>query len=87
MGLDATEMVATIASGTTGYFAEFMPILVFVAGIVLAFGIMEWLISLFLDLQDYKYQRNMFENMGTDVSDTKYRDFKTWRKYRDDDTI
>jgi len=52
MGLDATEMVSIIAEGTTGYFAEFAPILLFMAGIILAFGIMGYLVDLFFWIKE-----------------------------------
>lgn len=49
MDLDATTMVTIIAGGTTDYLAEFMPIFTFVAGILIAFGIMYLLVDMLLN--------------------------------------
>lgn len=46
-GLDGA--VGTIASGTSAYLAEFAPVVLLIAAIVLVFGVIERLIYLFFD--------------------------------------
>lgn len=77
MGLDSQEMVDVIVGGTTGYLVEFLPIGAFIIGLVLAFGIMEWLVMLFVDIQQYKRE----------VGESSTVDFATWKKNRNGDTI
>jgi len=47
MGLDYSEAVTIIAGGASDYFVEFMPIFVFLAGILIAFGVISMLIDAF----------------------------------------
>lgn len=64
MGLDSQLMVDNIVSGTTGYLVEFLPVGAFVIGLVLAFGVMSWLIELISDIREYRqYMRNDRDGM------------------------
>jgi len=71
MGLDAQAMVDVIVSGTTGYLVEFLPVGAFIAGLVLAFVVGEWLIELLADLYHYKKYSG-----GDGVSFSQYRKAK-----------
>jgi len=64
MGLDYAEAVTIIAGGATGYFAEFMPIFVFLAGILIAFGVMSMLIDAFFlrSRRDDEKETNIFDD-------------------------
>ncbi len=76
MGLDAETMVATIAGGASGYLVEFLPIGAFVVGLVLAFGVMEWLIERFEDFGEFKKWRSM----NYERSEFWEIDYDHWRK-------
>ena len=43
--IDGGAIVSGLASSTTGYLSEFAPIFLLIGGIVLAMGLMEWLIE------------------------------------------
>lgn len=45
--IDGGAIAGGLASSTTGYLGEFAPIFLLIAGLVLAMGIMEWLVSFF----------------------------------------
>lgn len=64
MGFDGVEMVSIIASGTTQYVSEFSPILYFVGGILLAFGVMTMLIDMLMSRREKssKTEENFFDD-------------------------
>lgn len=64
MGLDGVAMVGIIASGTTQYVSEFSPILYFVGGILLAFGVMNMLINMIMLRRENttKTEENFFDD-------------------------
>lgn len=47
MDIGATQIATQIASGTSEYFVVYSPIFLLVGGIILAFGIMGFLVSIF----------------------------------------
>jgi hypothetical protein len=79
MGLDATAMLGHITGGTTAYLVEFLPIGLFVAGVVLALGIMRELIDYFVDLNNYN---NVMKLNNDALNAPQYRDFSSYRKWR-----
>jgi len=47
MDIGASQIVTVVAQGATDYLVTYSPVFLFAAGIVLALGIIAWLVSLF----------------------------------------
>lgn len=74
MDVGADQMATAIAQGTTDYLVVFLPVGALIIGLVLAFGVMEWLVFLISDLQQYRREREAGVSVGS---------FQNWRRLRD----
>jgi len=74
MDIGAAQMASTIAQGTTDYLGVFLPVGAMIIGLTLAFGVVEWLIFLISDLQQYRQERDSGKATG---------DFRTWKRLRE----
>lgn len=55
MDIGASQIVGEIASGTTSYLVTYSPVFIFAAGLVLALGIIGWLISTISGRRDQNF--------------------------------